>query len=155
MTLTELLTLVGAWAALVAAIVYLGEKLDDWWDVDNSRQIGQWLSKQTGRGLTEWALNAIRIFLAIFDGLYLGKQTALERAVWMGLLISPLLVACVHSASIASGSSKSNIDSELLLALILLIVAQLAKLIITRFTPILAFPLQGEGTSSLPLEGES
>jgi hypothetical protein len=37
----------------------------------------------------------------------------------------------------------------------LLIVAQLAKLIITRFTPILAFPLEGEGTSSLPLEGES
>jgi hypothetical protein len=46
---------------------------------------------------------------------------------------------------------------------LLLIVAQLAKLIITRFTPIpsassvqaLAFPLEGEGTSSLPLEGES
>jgi len=37
----------------------------------------------------------------------------------------------------------------------LLTVAQFAKLLITRFTPILAFPLEGKGTSSLPLEGES
>ena len=37
----------------------------------------------------------------------------------------------------------------------LLSVAQLAKHIITHFTPILAFPLKGEGISSLPLKGES
>jgi hypothetical protein len=37
----------------------------------------------------------------------------------------------------------------------LLTVVQLAQLLITRFTPILAFPLEGKGTSSLPLEEES
>ena len=38
---------------------------------------------------------------------------------------------------------------------VLLSHAQGAKLIITRFTPILTFPLEGEGTPSLLLEGES
>ena len=38
---------------------------------------------------------------------------------------------------------------------VLLSVAQLAKHIITHFTPILAFPLKGEGISSLPLKWES
>lgn len=116
----EWLTLAGAWAGVAAAIGFFGEKLDDWWDKDAKRRLGEWLHQKVERDPATWLRGTNQAFLSLFDRAYAGKSTKQERAIWLAALMSlGLMVPTLGLAHAFYPASRSRAGSNFELGLLL------------------------------------
>jgi hypothetical protein len=118
MTPLDWLVLAGAWAAVVTAIGFFGEKLEDWITPDYKRPVSLWLSKQNQKDVSAWLQEANDAFLKIFDRLYGGKGTSLEQGVWLGLFLSPISLIGVRAGRLVTGKLPVDANDLLLQAMI-------------------------------------
>jgi hypothetical protein len=95
-----LLTLCGSYVGLTTLIISLSVLLDKWYNNESK----QWLALHLKEGIHQnpetWLRTINQTFLDSFDRVFGASKAPVEQIIWIGLLLSPLILAWIQIPSL-------------------------------------------------------
>ncbi|MDA0771006.1 MAG: hypothetical protein BZY79_04525 [SAR202 cluster bacterium Casp-Chloro-G4] len=108
----------GTYCGLCALILGLGELLHRVIDDGSRMKLGGYLNDLVMRPPHRWVRKTNGAFNRLFDGIFAANKTAFEDAIWMGLILSPLLLTAILSPSFVGEEAFAASAPEALLTAI-------------------------------------